>query len=869
MDGKTFNDNSTGDVVITPGSPGSSSGGGGFFSIGGGGGFGAGFGGSSRRRRKKRAKARAAALARAKAEEQARLEAVARAQAEARALAHRQLVNSYGQAREQRKAQLDQHFAGQAQGQAQALQAEIQAAKTSPDHDGSERWQLYLITKARNEINGLIAAKGIEPAQRQALAAAFDGQDPLAAGADTYASRLATLATAEHMQQLHRSWETAYTAAQEARLLAQAIETLSQRSTALAQEHAQQQEVWRAREAQWARQRQYAQLRETRIRFKQQADENLRQHRLKQANTLSMPVSAIGTGGVFLSRAGAQVVAGAPAALAQAVISVIKELARIAAIRAGQVVSLTATLLLYSPELGNGELSAAQRRRQLEGVGLPAELLGLKANQSLQAIADAGGTASIGHRLKVEHLQGGSSIALVSTGGDITTDIPVRNATFDPVTGAYRVDGIGLLDRTLLLGGATASSDPSAAPAGSSGFIAPDPQVDEVAKGVDLRFDDCIVCIPGQPPQYFSFVLPPAGTGVVSGKGVVADANWWAAGSGGTGAAIPVQVGNQLRARTYDAPAVFERALWQTIGADAGLLAQFDPINQKRILNGYPPIAAKASWQDGRREFELRHDAPVGLGAGLYDLDRIRIHPPISGRDVRIDIPAFTPWFARRLELAMDAALVQGQPARTWTPLVPPGLDTLGPTPLPEGPSLPGLLPGQTTDPLLPGSETLPGTIPGETGVTIPGFGGDTDLPSPGLVDYRPARPLEVGSYNDLRRRSINDRMDVDHIVSRKALEARLKVMYAGITPAQLKVILESAPSIVIPEEVHRKYSETYGGRNTISKQLSDASDLRAAVDNNMNALKPGLLDYGFSEAEIEMARNQLHELHMEKGLYE
>ncbi|MFJ4052024.1 hypothetical protein ACIPZC_00935 [Pseudomonas sp. NPDC089743] len=226
----TLNDNSTGDVVITPGSSGSSGGGGGFFSIGGGGGFGGGFGGSSRRRRKKRARARAAALARAKAEEQARQAAAATARAEALALAHHQRVGTYSQAREGRRAQLDAHFAKQSKGLAQALQDEINAARKRPDYDGSERWQLYQITKARNETNGLIAAKQLELTKRQASAGAFAGQD---VAADAYAARLASLTTAAQMQQLHRDWEAAYVAAQEARLLQEAIKQLSQRSAAL------------------------------------------------------------------------------------------------------------------------------------------------------------------------------------------------------------------------------------------------------------------------------------------------------------------------------------------------------------------------------------------------------------------------------------------------------------------------------------------------------------------------------------------------------------------------------------------------------------------------------------------------------------
>lgn len=167
-----------------------------------------------------------------------------------------------------------------------------------------------------------------------------------------------------------------------------------------------------------------------------------------------------------------------------------------------------------------------------------------------------------------------------------------------------------------------------------------------------------------------------------------------------------------------------------------------------------------------------------------------------------------------------------------------------------------------------PSLEILPGENPNETGAIIPGFGGETDLPQPGLVNYEPAKPLEVGEYKDLSRRSINDQMDVDHIVSRKAYQRFLIRSYPGLEQKNVKALLEAAPSIVIPAEVHRKYSQTYGGRNTKARQIKDASDLRAAVDNNVDALKPGLVEYGFSELQIEESRQQLHALHQRKGLY-
>lgn len=857
----TLHDSSTGDVIITPGSSGSSSGGGGFFSIGGGGGFGGGFGGSSRRRKKKRARARAAALAQARAQEQARQAAAARAHAEMLAALHRQHVEAYSQAREARRVQLDAHFIGQAQGLAQALKREIDAARKRPEYDGSERWQLYQITKAQNETNGLIAAKQLELANRQALAGAFAGHD---ADADTYAARLAGLSTAQHMQQLHQGWETAYVAASEARLLQEAIVQLSQRSAELVVEHAQQEKLWRDREAEWERQRQYAELRESRVRYKQQVDEDRRLMRLKESATLTVPVAAASAGGVLLGQAGAQVAAELATAIEQAIANAAKEVLRVAAIRLGQAVSLSATAMLYSPALGNGELTEAQRRRHFEGLGIRADLLGIAPGQDLQAIADAGGSARLGQRIKIEHLPGGSAIAVATTGAGIAPEVRVRNAVYDPVTDTYRVEAQTPDGKTIVLGNATAVSESPS----NGRMLALEPQAAEVGAGVDLRFDDCIVCIPGQLPQYFSFVVSPAGTGVVSGNGQVAGAGWWPANGAAVGVAMPAQVGNQLRGRSFTGMPAFESAAWRAIAAEQGLLGQFDELNQRRIIRGFPPVAPRATWSGARHEFELRHVGAADVGSGLYNLDQLRIHTPADTLGVPAVVLPFEPWFAASLALEFDAGIVQGQPSRTWTPLVAPGAELLGPTPLPEGQLPPGILPGDTLDPVGPSLEILPGENLDETGAIIPGFGGDTDLPEPGLVNYEPAKPLEVGDYKDLRRRSINDRMDVDHIVSRKAYEIFLTENYPELSPEDIKSLLEAAPSIVIPAEVHRKFSETYGGRNNAAKQYKDASDLRSAVDSNMDALKPGLLEYGYSDAEIENARRQLHAQHQQKGLY-
>lgn len=148
-------------------------------------------------------------------------------------------------------------------------------------------------------------------------------------------------------------------------------------------------------------------------------------------------------------------------------------------------------------------------------------------------------------------------------------------------------------------------------------------------------------------------------------------------------------------------------------------------------------------------------------------------------------------------------------------------------------------------------------------------FPADSGIKSLYLVFAKPmVNPLEVGPANDLSSRSARDGLDIDHMPSQRALAEFLKSSDPDISERQIQDFLRTAPSIAIPRKVHQKYSETYGGRNTKVKQIEDAADLRAAVEANLDAIKPYLLEEGFTEEQIETARNDLHALHQKQGWY-
>ncbi|OAJ96188.1 S-type pyocin domain-containing protein [Vibrio bivalvicida] len=130
-------------------------------------------------------------------------------------------------------------------------------------------------------------------------------------------------------------------------------------------------------------------------------------------------------------------------------------------------------------------------------------------------------------------------------------------------------------------------------------------------------------------------------------------------------------------------------------------------------------------------------------------------------------------------------------------------------------------------------------------------------------------KPLEVGTYGDLAPRSKKDGMDIDHIPSQAALRRALEsALGQTLTKDQERELINSAAAIAIPQEVHRKCSETYGGRNQANKQQVDAGDLEAAVNSNFDAIKGCLKNEGYTEQELENARVQLHEINTKNGWY-
>jgi pyocin large subunit-like protein/uncharacterized Zn-binding protein involved in type VI secretion len=131
-----------------------------------------------------------------------------------------------------------------------------------------------------------------------------------------------------------------------------------------------------------------------------------------------------------------------------------------------------------------------------------------------------------------------------------------------------------------------------------------------------------------------------------------------------------------------------------------------------------------------------------------------------------------------------------------------------------------------------------------------------------------PVEFLDVELYSDFERRSRQGKYEADHMPSAAAVREHLRRIDPYASTRQLEDMAKDVAAIVVPKEVHQKLSETYGGRNTPAQIDLDSRDLRAAVDRNLDAIKPALKEHGASDAQIEAARAKMHKLNSDVGLY-
>lgn len=100
----------------------------------------------------------------------------------------------------------------------------------------------------------------------------------------------------------------------------------------------------------------------------------------------------------------------------------------------------------------------------------------------------------------------------------------------------------------------------------------------------------------------------------------------------------------------------------------------------------------------------------------------------------------------------------------------------------------------------------------------------------------------QTGPYKD-RHDHDNAGFNWDHVPSKAALLKRAEALLGDrLSPDQINAIIEHAPTIAIPEKLHQKHSETYGGRQNqkfddLRRIERDAGDLSKAARENTDEL--------------------------------
>ena len=130
-----------------------------------------------------------------------------------------------------------------------------------------------------------------------------------------------------------------------------------------------------------------------------------------------------------------------------------------------------------------------------------------------------------------------------------------------------------------------------------------------------------------------------------------------------------------------------------------------------------------------------------------------------------------------------------------------------------------------------------------------------------------PVKLLEVDTYRGFQGRP-RVGAHADHMPSAAAIERYLRLSFPELDVQDLQSMKKDVAALIVPASVHQKCSETFGGRNTPTQIDKDAKDLQGAVDRNLDAIKSCLQEEGFSDAQIEKARQDMHQVNREQGWY-
>lgn len=146
-------------------------------------------------------------------------------------------------------------------------------------------------------------------------------------------------------------------------------------------------------------------------------------------------------------------------------------------------------------------------------------------------------------------------------------------------------------------------------------------------------------------------------------------------------------------------------------------------------------------------------------------------------------------------------------------------------------------------------------------------FPGNVHPPIYIYLSKPPVELLEVDLYSNFTGRARNG-THADHMPSAAAVRAYLRREFPDAKPAEIDRMAKDVASIIIPADIHQKLSATYGRRNNPAQIQQDSRDLRAAVERDIETIRPALKERGVTDSQINEAKAKMHQLNHEQGLY-
>ncbi|PYC16007.1 HNH nuclease [Pseudomonas mosselii] len=372
-----------------------------------------------------------------------------------------------------------------------------------------------------------------------------------------------------------------------------------------------------------------------------QAEENARLvariEAFKVANTFPAQGSAAIVQPLFTTAAGTLAIEGEAAALVAAIRSAIASVVGMVAGTLSSTVVGVIALLAFPRELANGELP----QRYTFSTPL-SDLAPGVSNQMLQDASRSTGLIDLPVRLGSRMTEDGRSelfaartdslnvpskirviAASYSTEHKVytatTTDTPARILTWTPVVSPGN--------------SSTTSPAEQPLPPSYTGAVvtAAGGRLDTYPALVEGGFDDYIVVYPedsGLAPIYVMFRDRREDPGTATGAGQPVSGAWLGAALQGDGAAIPTQVADQLRGRSFKNFKDFREALWVAVATSPDLASQFDPGSLAMMRKGYAAFVKKSERVGGRIKYEVHHQTLISSGGEVYNIDNLRITTP-------------------------------------------------------------------------------------------------------------------------------------------------------------------------------------------------------------------------------------------------